>query len=291
MSGLLACLPASIQFECATRYTHPTMAERRLPAIVYEVARKSSRGTWGRPADVREIATPLDRIGRPNAVLTPIRNLAKALLAAITLMIVPDATTSGCAADPADEKGFVPLFNGRDLSGWEGNPDLWKVEDGMIVGRSPGIRHNDFLATKTIYGDFELRLEFRLHDGAGNSGVQFRSEREPKSTAVIGYQADIGQQYWGCLYDEHRRRKVLAQAPKALAKVLKKDDWNTYVIRAEGDRVVLKINGLETVDYRESDKDVARRGIIALQIHSGPAMRIDFRNLRIRVLDSDENRF
>lgn len=182
------------------------------------------------------------------------------------------------------EEGFVPLFNGRDFEGWEGNLNLWKIENGAIVGDSPGIKQNEFLATKKSYGDFELRLEFKLRNGKGNTGVQFRSIREPNSTAVIGYQADLGEKYWGCLYDEHRRNKVLVQAPSELDKVLKPDDWNTYIIRAEGDHITLSINGLKTVDYREPDTAIARNGIIAVQVHSGPPLRVEFRNLRIKQL-------
>ena len=184
----------------------------------------------------------------------------------------------------SDEKGFVSLFNGKDFSGWEGNFEIWKVKDQMIVGDSPGIKQNEFLATKKTFEDFELRLEFRMQDGKGNSGVQFRSKRLPNSKAIEGYQADLGAGFWGCLYDEHRRRKVLVSAPKKLDAVLKKDGWNSYVIRAQGDHIVQKINGLTTVDYHEPDDSIARNGIIALQIHSGPKMKIEFRNIRIKEL-------
>jgi len=187
-----------------------------------------------------------------------------------------------------DEKGFVSLFDGKDFSGWEGDFKLWRGEKGMIVGDSPGIKRNEFLATRKEYGDFELRLEFRLHEGRGNSGIQFRSRRVSGSSAVEGYQADIGEMYWGCLYDEHRRRKTLVQAPVKLSEVLKKDGWNQYVIRAVSNRITQKINGLTTVEYAEKDDTIPRTGIIALQIHSGPKMRVDFRNLRIRVLDKEK---
>jgi hypothetical protein len=182
------------------------------------------------------------------------------------------------------EHGFVSIFNGKDLTGWEGNLDIWKVENGMMVGDSPGIRRNEFLATEKSYGDFELRLDFKLHGGVGNSGIQFHSQRVPNSSAMIGYQADIGQNYWGCLYDEHRRNKILVQAPPELDEVLKKDDWNSYVIRAAGGHIVLKINGLTTVNYIEPDENIPQSGIIAPQVHSGPPMRIDFRNIRIKEL-------
>ena len=201
---------------------------------------------------------------------------------AIALTSSVRAPADDDAAKP--EPGYVALFNGKDLTGWEGNTKLWKVNDGKLVGDSPGIKRNEFLATKKQYEDFELRLEFRMKDGKGNSGIQFRSKRLPKSSAIEGYQADLGARFWGCLYDEHRRRKVLVRAPKSLSKVLKKGGWNTYVIRANGDHVVMTINGLKTVDYVERDKTIARKGIIALQVHSGPAMRIEFRNIRIKVL-------
>ena len=151
---------------------------------------------------------------------------------------------------PADEPGYRSLFNQKDLSGWEGDTTLWKVEDQALVGDSAGIKQNQFLCTKAEFGDFELKLEFRVKDGAGNTGVQFRTQKIPNTTEVSGYQADIGEKYWGCLYDESRRNQVLAQAPPELENVLKKGDWNEYTIRAEGDQITLKINGLTTVDYK-----------------------------------------
>lgn len=190
----------------------------------------------------------------------------------------------GGIATAADE-GFVPLFNGKDLTGWEGNLDLWKVDSGMIVGDSPGIAHNQFLATTKQYEDFELRLEFRLVDGKGNSGVQFRSLRVPDSTEVSGYQADLGEGWWGSLYDESRRKRMLATATKESLAKLNRDGWNEYTIRAEGDHVTLAINGVTTVDYREEEADIRRQGVIALQVHSGPPLRVEFRNIRIKTLE------
>lgn len=204
-------------------------------------------------------------------------------LAVILLFVaIPKLTT--LADDKSSEEGFVPLFNGKNLDGWEGDMKLWKAVDGNLVGDSPGIKQNEFLSTKKTFSDFELRLEFKLHKGVGNSGVQFRSTRDPKSSEVSGYQADLGEKYWGCLYDEHRRNKVLVQAPPELEKSLKKDDWNTYVIRAEGDHIVLKINDVTTVDYHEPDDKIARSGMIAVQVHSGGPLKVEFRNLRIKDL-------
>lgn len=190
-------------------------------------------------------------------------------------------TAAGFAAE---ESGSRSLFNGKDLDGWEGDTTLWKVVDNCIVGDSPGIKHNQFLCTKEEFGDFELRLDFRMKDGVGNSGVQFRTKKIPDSTEVSGYQADLGENYWGCLYDESRRNKILVKAPAELEGTIKKGDWNQYTIRAEGDRIILKMNGVTTVDYREPDADIARKGIIALQVHSGGPMKIEFKNIKITPL-------
>ncbi len=185
-------------------------------------------------------------------------------------------------AAASDETGFRPLFNGKDLTGWDGDLSLWKVVDKAIVGDSAGIPHNQFLGTTEEFGDFELKLEFRLRDGVGNSGIQFRSKRVLTTTEVSGYQADIGESYWGCLYDESRRNKVLVQPPADFEKGLKKGDWNEYSIRAEKDQIVLKINGVTTVDYREPDSEIPRKGIIALQVHSGGPLKVEFRNIMIK---------
>ncbi len=187
------------------------------------------------------------------------------------------------SAGEADEEGFAPLFNGKDLTGWEGNQKLWIVEDGMLVGRSPGIRHNDFLATTRTYGDFILRFQIRLLGGKGNSGVQFRSKRVPKSHEVSGYQADVGAGWWGTLYDEARRNRPMARPkPADLKRAIKPKDWNDYEVKAVGDRITLTINGVVMVDYTETDPKIAREGIIAPQVHSGGPLEVQFRNLRIK---------
>ena len=124
--------------------------------------------------------------------------------------------------------GFTPLVNGKGLAGWEGDMRLWSVKDGVLVGRSPGLDHNEFLSTTGSYGDYNLSLYFRMIDGKGNSGVQFRSVRIPHHE-MSGYQADIGEGYWGSLYDESRRNKVLVAASNEALAALNKTDWNHYV--------------------------------------------------------------
>jgi hypothetical protein len=119
-------------------------------------------------------------------------------------------------------------------------------------------------------------------DETKNSGIQFRSERLPNSTEMIGYQADIGQQYWGCLYDEGRREEILVQAPGAeLAKVLDRDGWNTYVIRCQGRHITQTLNGLTTVDYTEPDESLVQSGIIGLQIHFGTPIEAQFKDIKL----------
>lgn len=188
----------------------------------------------------------------------------------------------------AGEEGFVKLFNGKDLAGWEAKDEIWSVRDGMIVGKSrpPSLKHNSFLTTAKEFQDFELRLEFHLVGGKGNSGVQYRSKRVPDSHEVSGYQADLGDSYWGVLYDEARRNRVLQRPidPEKLKKALKRAGWNTYVIRAEGNHLTQFINGVKTVDYIEKDAGIARKGIIGLQVHSGPPVEMQFRNIRIKEL-------
>jgi prenyltransferase beta subunit/pimeloyl-ACP methyl ester carboxylesterase len=184
--------------------------------------------------------------------------------------------------------GYVPLFNGKDLTGWEGNTDVWSVRDGLLVGKSKGLDHNEFLAFKEPFRDFVLSLSFRLVDGKGNSGVQFRSVRVP-GTEMSGYQADIGEGYWGSLYDESRRNKTLVAGSEGALAKLNKDGWNHYVIRAFGDKVTIYLNGVPAVEYRETDPAIARDGLIAVQVHGGPPLEVQFKDIQIqRVPSPDE---
>ncbi|MDA0752128.1 MAG: DUF1080 domain-containing protein [Verrucomicrobia bacterium] len=179
------------------------------------------------------------------------------------------------------------LFDGTSFKGWEGNLRYFRIEDNAIVGGMTyaKIPRNQFLTTEKTYKNFELRLQFKLVGEATNAGVQIRTRRIPDHHEVIGYQADLGQHYTGCLYDESRRRRILAEPDREeLAKVLKADDWNDYVIRCEGKRIQLWINGYQTVDYTEEDSSIEQDGVIAVQIHSGPAGEAWYRSIRIREL-------
>lgn len=190
------------------------------------------------------------------------------------------------AASAADEKP-VPLFDGKTFEGWEGDTEkTWRIEGGAIVGGSldTTVPRNEFLCTKKAYGDFELKVKFKLEGekGKANAGVQFRTKRIPDHHEVSGYQADAGQNYWGALYDESRRNKVLVQPDaKLVAEIVKADDWNEYTIRCEGPRIRLWLNGKLTVDYTEKDEKIERSGIIGLQIHGGAKAKASYKDIRL----------
>lgn len=186
-----------------------------------------------------------------------------------------------CAAGAGAEKGFKPLFDGKTLAGWDGDPQLWKVKDGVIVGSSEGVKlkGNTFLISKQKYRNFILKLDVKLRNH--NSGVQFRSEALP-NWVVAGYQADMAEgNYWGSIYDERGKRGMLADGWAKAKTVLRPEDWNEYEIQCDGDHIQVKLNGVVTADIHDSARP---EGIIALQLHQGPAMEAYFRNIRIKVL-------
>jgi hypothetical protein len=205
----------------------------------------------------------------------------------IWLTVFALVVTLSATAFAADDADFTPLFDGRSFDGWEGNLEHFRVEDGAIVAgtlKQP-IKRNEFLCTKAEYGDFELKLKFKLIGDGANAGVQIRSQRIPNHHEVRGYQADMGEGWWGSLYDESRRNKILAAADKAvIAEVLKPNDWNDYTIRCEGPHIQLWINGRQTVDFTEPDDKIERSGIIGVQIHGGPPSEAWYKDLRIKKL-------
>jgi hypothetical protein len=182
------------------------------------------------------------------------------------------------------------LFNGKDLTNWEGDTKFWRVEDGTITAgnTSEKFPHNDFLASQKSYENFDLRLKIKLTGSVGfvNSGVQFRSVRVPKSSEMSGYQADSGEGYWGDLYDETRRGKLVKAMNKPeLDAALKKNDWNDYRIRADGQHIELWINGVKTMDYTEKDVEhIPLDGYIGLQIHGNGKTQVYFKDITIEEL-------
>jgi hypothetical protein len=189
------------------------------------------------------------------------------LLAAIALTLLSYVLSAAPADKPAR------LFDGKTFAGWEGNLKHFRIEDGAIVGGTlkERIPRNEFLCTKRDYADFTLSLKFKVLGEGANAGIQFRTRRIPNHHEVIGYQADLGEGYYGALYDESRRKVILAKPDvNELNKVLKRGEWNEYVIHAEGRRIRLSINGQQTVDYTEPDEKLEQTGCICLQVHGGP---------------------
>ncbi|MBX2925184.1 MAG: DUF1080 domain-containing protein [Chitinophagaceae bacterium] len=186
----------------------------------------------------------------------------------------------------------ISLLDGKTLKGWKTvNPAdmaFWYVKDSSIVC-GDGVKkipENTYLHTEKEYEDFEFRCLFRLSGdpatGLINSGIQYRSIL--KDNTIVGYQADIGNGYWGDIYDEHRRGKLIGGDLSILHRVLKEDGWNSYIIRVKGSRHELYINGVKTCDYIEKDNSIPAKGVIAVQIHSGGAAKVEFRDLTITPL-------
>jgi hypothetical protein len=199
--------------------------------------------------------------------------------------VVVSASSGLLVGQRLDRPAPVPIFDGKSFNGWEGNRAIFRLEQGAIVGGSlhDKIARNEFLCTTGTYGDFELRVKVKLLGGdAANAGVQFRTRRIPNNHEVIGYQADLGQNYWGSLYDESRRKKTLKSPDAAQIKsVVRVGDWNDYVIRAEGPRIRLWLNGVQTVDYTEEDPSIDTTGVIAVQIHAGPPTEAWYKDITL----------
>ncbi len=243
-------------------------------------------------------------------MILPMKNI----LTAVSLLVLS-------ASLFAEEK---PLFNGKDLSGWEGNPELWSVKDGAIRGETKAsaehpekssLKHNTFLVWKGSVGDFELRAKFRITSPAGNSGIQYRSKRLPdgeNGPIVSGYQADFeaGPKYSGITYEERGRgilakrgEKVVIRASAENAEKPKIEvtgsvgdsaeiqagihisEWNEYRIVAKGNHLEQYINGKKTVDVTdEHEQKRSAEGILALQIHAGPPMVVEFKEIVLKDL-------
>src|SRR5262245_42407070 len=184
--------------------------------------------------------------------------------------------TPATAANQGD--GFIVLFNGTDLTGWTGDPELWSVKDGVIVGKHPKNQvTNRYLCTKETYSDFLLQVSWKLVDPKGNSGVQIRGELKP-NLLVAGFQVEIADPNYGGVYEELGRGWIQKPGPAVKAAV-KPGDWNQYVIRAQGDQVTVEVNGVKATDFQD-DKG-RKSGIVALQHYQG---EVQFKDIRLKVL-------
>ncbi len=184
-----------------------------------------------------------------------------------------------------------PLFAGQTFAGWEGDTNrTWRIVDGAFVGGSleRTIPRNEFLATHQSFTNFVLKLKFKLvgTEGFVNAGVQIRSVRtEDPPNEMRGYQADIGEGWWGALYDESRRNTVLVKPdPADVQRALKPGDWNEYVIRCEDRRIRTWINGVPMIDYTEPDPAIPQQGHIGLQIHGGAKALVSYKDITLEQL-------
>jgi len=229
---------------------------------------------------------------------------ATSRLLIVTSLVAALSVSAATSAQERDEAGFVSIFNGKDLNNWDGDPKFWRVEDGAIVGETTKenpTKGNTFIIWKDgEVDDFELRLSYRIK--GGNSGIQYRSKRF-ENWVVGGYQADIdsADTYSGILYDEKGTRSIMAERgqrvvfdkegqkraekfaeKEALQKEIKKEDWNEYLVIVKGVNFKHYINGKLMSEVTDNDpKKQVLSGILALQLHAGPPMKVEFKNVRL----------
>ena len=208
-----------------------------------------------------------------------------------------------CTFASADEK---QLFNGKDLTGWKGQPEFWSVKDGALTGQSTAenkVKENTFLIWQDgEVGDFELTLQYKIV--GGNSGIQYRSKVvNPAYSVVAGYQADFeaGKTYSGILYEEKGRGILATRGQKVVIKegnkkevtgevgksdeiqaAIKNEDWNEYKIVAKGGSLQHFINGKLTVDVTDETAVGAKTGVLAFQLHAGPPMTVQFKSIVLK---------
>jgi hypothetical protein len=240
-------------------------------------------------------------------------------MASVFLLLVIGLLTPGCRPD-IQEEVYLDLFNGESLDGWEGDPSVFRVVDGAIVGGtldSP-IARTEFLCTTERFADFELRITARI-EGNKNAGVQFRSERVPGSSQVAGYQADMGfipkiwlpllsdvtppdtvgtYPIWGSLLDEFRDGTSRYPDPELpfwlltvadqdiVSGALRPDDWNEVSVTAIGPRIEIGLNGTRTVEFVE-EENLSQTGVICLQVHDGPPSMAWYKDIKIRQLSGE----
>ena len=240
-----------------------------------------------------------------------VKTLVRFLCCAMIGLVVLSVGFAPRQAAAADE-GFRSIFDGKTLDGWDGNPKFWRVEDGCIIGQTTKeepTKGNTFCIWRGGKpADFELKAEFKLDNH--NSGIQFRSWEPGDKWRVCGYQSDMdgSNTYTGILYGEGYRgilcmrgQKVVIGTDhkpkvvgtigdsKQLAAFIKKGDWNEYHIVAKGNHMFHTINGQMMMDVTDEDTVARKDGIIAFQLHAGPPMKVQFRNIRIKEATKRDN--
>ena len=231
------------------------------------------------------------------------------------LFAFPPSVAFSQISDEERAEGFVSIFNGQDLAGWEGNPALWRVENGVIVGQTTAegpahLTYNQFLVWKGgEVDDFVLRFDIKCSN-QGNSGMQFRSWMNPDASrpySVQGYQADFdgAHAHSGIFYGEgfrniilsHRGQEAVFEPRQGQSKEVRRfaedatlknelrvEDWNAYEVTVKGFTFTNKINGHLMSIFTDEDTDIRKRsGILAIQVHTGPPMKVEVKNIRIKI--------
>ncbi|HRP55759.1 DUF1080 domain-containing protein [Agriterribacter sp.] len=211
------------------------------------------------------------------------------LLRASFVLFIPVGCNTSTIHRVSADKNEKLIFDGKSFKGWEGDTvSVWRIRDGAIeAGSLTEITpHNHFLVTTGSYGDFVLKLKFKLTGSEGfiNAGVQFHSQRlTDPPYEMTGYQADLGPGYWASLYDESRRNKTLAQPDSAIvSELLKPGKWNDLEIRSKDRHILIFLNGRQTVDYTEADISLPQSGLIGLQIHGAGKTLVSYKDITIK---------
>ena len=253
-----------------------------------------------------------------NVFIHGLKGMVYCLLLAIAGCQAPQSTD-------ANADGFVQIFDGKTLDGWEGDESLWRVEDGKLIGEiTPDIKldRNSFIIWKgDMPSDFELKVEFKVSK-TGNSGINYRSERvEGVPYGLKGYQADLDGQrkYTGSNYEERRRTTLASQGEvvvipavenadsihsyskgnqwtprnvtrllgsrEAMPSKIKDEDWNEYHLIVNGRRMQHSVNGILMSDVTDNDTvNLRLDGLLGVQVHVGPPMKIAYKNFRLKAL-------
>jgi len=242
-----------------------------------------------------------------------VKHISLAVLMVLSFSMALAEEPAKAALPAADADGFITLFNGKDLSGWEGLEGFWSVKDGVISGveDKQHAAPQTFLCYSVPFSDFELHYKYKFATPAGNSGVQFRSiMMDAKTHRIGGYQADCdaGVGYDGTIYDEggkaggrntmsnrgektvwteanKRENTPLPENNEALKKEIKKGDWNDVILVAQGNHVTYTINGHLMTDLTDNSPKAVKAGIIGLQLHAGFVMEVQYKDVRIKLLD------
>ncbi len=217
-------------------------------------------------------------------------------------VLAPLAAAEESKPHPVKIEGAENLFNGKDLTGWKGNPDLWSVKDGVIHGTTHGhkIKGNTFLILDA--GDIEdFHLVYEARCQGNNSGVMYRSlVLDEKKFVMKGYQCDLHPKpsYLAMIYGEKERGIIITRGQKMVIDEAGKktvissekpgavdtSQWQTYEVICKGNHIVHKLNGKVAIDLTDNFKDRIKKGKIGLQLHAGGAMMVDFRNIQLKRL-------